>query len=85
MAKHWIQGAVKHPGALHKALHVKEGEKIPAAKLEKAAHSENPHMRHMAHFAENMKHLHGNFEPSGTEIEFYDHLGEHEKQDRNHG
>ena len=31
--KKWIAGAIKHPGALHKALKVKEGEKIPAKKL----------------------------------------------------
>ena len=29
----WMQGAVKHPGALHRALHVPQGEKIPAGKL----------------------------------------------------
>lgn len=37
--KHWIQGAIKHPGALHKELGVPEGKKIPAGKLEKAEHS----------------------------------------------
>lgn len=39
MAKggNWIQGAIKKPGALHKALGVPEGKKIPAAKLEKAS------------------------------------------------
>jgi hypothetical protein len=36
--KHWIAGATKHPGALRKTLHMKEGQKIPMAKLEKAAH-----------------------------------------------
>lgn len=35
--KNWIAGAIKKPGALRKALGVKEGEKIPAKKLEKAA------------------------------------------------
>lgn len=35
--KNWIAGAIKHPGALKKTLGVKSGEKIPAAKLEKAA------------------------------------------------
>lgn len=35
----WISGAIKHPGALHKELHVPEGKKIPAKKLEKAAHA----------------------------------------------
>lgn len=38
MAK-WIQGAIKHPGALHKQLGVPAGKKIPAGKLEKAAHA----------------------------------------------
>lgn len=33
----WIQGAVKHPGALHKELGVKQGEKIPEKKLDAAA------------------------------------------------
>lgn len=33
MAKKWIQGAIKKPGALHKALGVKAGGKIPAKKL----------------------------------------------------
>lgn len=36
-AKNWIAGAIKKPGALHKQLGVKKGEKIPAAKLAKAA------------------------------------------------
>lgn len=35
--KKWIQGAIKHPGALHKELHVPAGKKIPKAKLAKAA------------------------------------------------
>jgi hypothetical protein len=33
----WIQGAIKHPGALRKELHVKKGDKIPVSKLKKAA------------------------------------------------
>lgn len=32
----WIAGAIKHPGALHKELHVPEGKKIPEGKLKKA-------------------------------------------------
>ncbi len=39
MAKNWIAGAIKHPGALHKEMGVPEGEKIPAKKLDKAAKS----------------------------------------------
>lgn len=37
MAKNWVKGAIKHPGALHKELGVPQGQKIPQAKLEKAA------------------------------------------------
>lgn len=37
MAEKWIQGAIKHPGALHKEMHVPEGKKIPEKKLEAAA------------------------------------------------
>ena len=37
MAKHWIQNAIKHPGALHEKLHVPQGQKIPEKKLESAA------------------------------------------------
>jgi hypothetical protein len=33
----WIAGAVKKPGALRAQLGAKEGEKIPAKKLAKAA------------------------------------------------
>lgn len=37
MAEKWIQKAIKKPGALRKELHVKEGKKIPAKKLNAAA------------------------------------------------
>lgn len=35
--KKWIQGAIKNPGGLHKALGVAQGKKIPAAKVDAAA------------------------------------------------
>lgn len=35
--KHWIAGAIKHPGALRKTLHAKKGQPIPKAKLRAAA------------------------------------------------
>jgi len=54
----WIQKAIKHPGSLHKALHVAEGEKIPAKKLEKAEHSKNPKLAKKAHLAETLKRMH---------------------------
>lgn len=55
--KHWIKGAIKKPGTLHKELHVKEGEKIPASKLKSAEHSKNPTLRKRANLAETLKHL----------------------------
>ena len=33
MAKDWIKGAIKKPGALHKELGIPEGKKIPAKTL----------------------------------------------------
>ncbi len=39
MAKKWIQGAIKHPGALRKSLGARPGKPIPAGKLAKAAKS----------------------------------------------
>ena len=52
----WIQKATKPStkGDLHKALHVAQGEKIPKGKIEKATHSKNAHLRHMAQFAKNV-------------------------------
>ncbi len=37
MAKNWIKGAIKKPGALRASLGVKSGQKIPAKKLAAAA------------------------------------------------
>ena len=51
MAKDWIKGAIKHPGGLHKALGVAQGQKIPADKLAKAKNSPNAHVRKMANLA----------------------------------
>lgn len=55
MAEKWIQKAIKKPGALREALHVKENEKIPTAKLKKAEHSKNPKMRKRAQLAETLR------------------------------
>lgn len=46
--KNWMAGAVKKPGALHRSLGVPEGEKIPAAKIAKAARSDDPTLRRRA-------------------------------------
>jgi hypothetical protein len=37
MSEKWIQGAIKHKGALKKSLHVAADKKIPAKKLAAAA------------------------------------------------
>lgn len=57
MAKNWIAGAIKKPGALRASLHVKEGQKIPASKLKKAEHSKNPILKKRAVLAETLKGL----------------------------
>jgi hypothetical protein len=60
--KNWMQPdgkgstVVKHPGALHKALGVPEGQKIPAKKTAKAARSESPKVRKMAGLAKAFAH-----------------------------
>jgi len=56
----WIQKAVNpnNKGALHRALGVPEGKKIPERKLEKAEHSKNPILRKRANLAETLKHFH---------------------------
>lgn len=56
----WISGAInpEHKGALHKAMHVPEGHKIPQGRLEKAAHADNPHVAKMANLARTLEHLH---------------------------
>lgn len=60
VAKHWMQGVAQHmhKGALHRALHVPVGKKIPAAKMAKAAHSQNAHVRKMVGLAHAFAHSH---------------------------
>lgn len=57
MAKHWIQGAIKHPGALHKEMGIPQGQKIPAKKLAKAAKAGGK-LGQRARLAETLKGLH---------------------------
>jgi len=57
MSEKFIQDMHMKKGALHEALHVEEGEKIPEKKLEKAEHSSNPTMRKRAVLAETLKGL----------------------------
>jgi hypothetical protein len=55
--KMFIQNAIKRPGALHKALHIPIGEKIPEKKIKKAEHSKNSRIRKEANFAETLKNI----------------------------
>lgn len=55
--KNWIQGAIKHPGALRKKLGIKEGEKIPASKLAKATKSKNPTTKRQANLAKTLSNI----------------------------
>lgn len=52
---HWIQGAIKHPGALHRELGVPQGKSIPDAKIEQAEDSKNPTLAARARLAERLK------------------------------
>jgi len=78
----WIQGAIKHEGSLHKALHVSAGKKIPAKKLSKAEHSKNPKLAKKAHLAETLKHMHhAKGGKAMSEFE-WKHSKEDEREDR---
>lgn len=61
MAKHNVSlyRSLHHlnKGGLHRALGIKEGEKIPEARLEAASHSSNSHIARMANFAKTMSHF----------------------------
>ncbi len=57
MANKWIKKAIKHPGALHTELGVKQGEKIPSKKLEKATHSKNKTLAKRANLAKTLSGL----------------------------
>lgn len=54
MAKNWIQGAIKKPGALRSSLGVKKGKNIPAKKLSAAA-KKGGKMGQRARMAETLK------------------------------
>lgn len=57
--KKWIKPGDFHPGGkkgkLHREIGVPEGQKIPEAKLEAAAHSDNPEIKRDAIRAKTMK------------------------------
>jgi len=56
MTEKWIQKAIKKPGALRSELGVKEGKKIPAKKLAKAAKAPGK-MGQRARLAQTLKKL----------------------------
>lgn len=49
------------PGGLHRSLGIPEGEKIPADRIDAAAHSDNPRERKQANLAKVFAHI----RPSG--------------------
>ena len=55
--KKWIQKAIKHPGALHRQLHVPMGQPIPAKRLAAAA-KKGGKMGQRARLAETLKGMH---------------------------
>lgn len=60
--KHWIAGAIKHPGALratarHMGL-ISGGQALSAADLAKLARSRNPTTRRRAALAKTLKGMH---------------------------
>ena len=56
MAKtHWIQDAIKNPGALRKKTKTKKNEKISKEALRKASKSKNPTTRRQANLAKTLK------------------------------
>ncbi len=69
---HWIEDAHMKKGALHEKLHVPEGKKIPAKKIEKAEHSSSPSERKEADLAATLKKMphkaHGGKVPGNDEI-----------------
>jgi hypothetical protein len=50
--RNWMQGAVSHPGALHRQLNVPAGQKIPAKKIAAAANSSNALLARRARLAQ---------------------------------
>ncbi len=51
---HWMERAFSaNKGGLHRATGIPAGGKIPASKMQKAAHSKDSHVRHMEQAAAN--------------------------------
>jgi len=56
--KDFIQGAIKQPGALHKALGVPEGKPIPASKLQPKP-GDSPKMKRRKALARTLRKMNG--------------------------
>jgi hypothetical protein len=54
---HWIQTAIKHPGALHRELGVPAGKKIPKSRI-RAAAKKGGKLGARARLAETLGHMH---------------------------
>ena len=54
---HWMEKAVKRPGALHRNLGIPQGEKIPAKTLARAAASTDSTIAKEASLAETFRRL----------------------------
>lgn len=48
----------EHPGALHRALGIPQGQKIGPGRIAKAEHSSDPNIRKMADSAAGFEHMH---------------------------
>lgn len=70
--KHWIQGAIKHPGALHRMLGIPEGEDIPVSVLHAAA-KKGGKLGERARLALTLKHMHEDINQAFTEYLKEDH------------
>jgi len=75
VAKKWIQGAIKHPGALHKELGVPMGETIPKEKIAKAAQAGGK-LGQRARLAETLGKMHSHM-PKGVSLSPMGDLGHH--------
>lgn len=58
MPKHWIQAAVKHPGAFTRYCHHQHMRGATGKCISRGMHSRNSHVRHMAQFAKTMRKIH---------------------------
>lgn len=75
MAKHWIAGAIKHPGALHRQMGVPQGQPIPAGRLAKAAQAGGV-LGQRARLAETLKGMHSHL-PTGVRQTPTGDIGQH--------